>query len=56
MISARFSKFIISGGLNTAVTYATYLGLLGLLPYHVSYTVADVSGIGLVCAKPIFCI
>jgi putative flippase GtrA len=46
MISLRFSRFLISGGLNTVVTYAVYLGLLRLLPYHVSYTVAYVSGIG----------
>lgn len=50
MISFRFSKFIISGLLNTGVTYAVYLGLLQLLPYHVSYTVAYVSGIWLAYA------
>jgi putative flippase GtrA len=50
MISSRFSRFIISGGLNTVMTYALYLGLLQLLPYHVSYTLAYISGIGLAYA------
>lgn len=50
MISPRFLRFIISGGLNTIVTYALYLGLLIVLPYHLSYTVAYLSGIGMAYA------
>lgn len=45
MISFRLSKFIISGGLNTIVTYVSYLVLLRALPYHTSYTIAYISGI-----------
>jgi putative flippase GtrA len=47
MIAARLSRFIISGGLNTALTYAGYYALLQFLPYHTSYTVAYLSGIAL---------
>lgn len=45
MILSRFYRFIISGGLNTAITYSVYLVLLQFLPYHVSYTAAYISGI-----------
>jgi putative flippase GtrA len=45
-----FAKFLISGGFNTAVTYAIYLALLMLAPYQVSYTVAYVIGIFLAFA------
>lgn len=45
MHGSRFLRFIISGGLNTAVTYGIYLGLLQIIPYHTSYTIAYVSGI-----------
>lgn len=50
MIAARLSRFIISGGLNTALTYTIYLGLLQVLSYHISYTVAYLSGIALAYA------
>jgi putative flippase GtrA len=42
---ARFFRFILSGGLNTAITYAIYLLLLQQISYQISYTVAYVSGI-----------
>jgi putative flippase GtrA len=45
MISSRFPRFLISGGLNTAITYFFYVALLQFLPYRISYTVAYVSGI-----------
>ncbi|MGP1665394.1 MAG: GtrA family protein [Rhodanobacter sp.] len=46
MITASsFLRFLISGGLNTAVTYAVYLGLLGALGYKIAYTIAYVVGI-----------
>ncbi|MHA6197613.1 GtrA family protein [Pseudomonas wadenswilerensis] len=38
-------RFLLSGGFNTAVTYALYLALLDVLPYRASYTIAFVSGI-----------
>lgn len=41
----RFFLFVMSGGLNTAVTYGIYLVLLQLMPYQFSYTIAYVSGI-----------
>lgn len=40
-------RFLLSGGLNTALTYGLYLALLGTLPYGVSYSIAFVSGIAL---------
>lgn len=39
------ARFLVSGGFNTALTYGMYLGLLTILPYQVSYTIAYVSGI-----------
>lgn len=42
---ARFFRFILSGGLNTAITYGIYLVLLQQISYQISYTVAYVSGI-----------
>jgi putative flippase GtrA len=47
---ARFFRFVISGGLNTAVTYGIYLVLLQLMPYQFSYTIAYVSGIAIAYA------
>ncbi len=47
MLASRFFRFIISGGLNTALTYGIYLGLLQLMPYRISYTIAYVSGIAI---------
>lgn len=38
-------RFLLSGGFNTAVTYALYLLLLTVLSYQVSYTIAFVTGI-----------
>jgi putative flippase GtrA len=42
---SRFLRFLLSGGVNTITTYATYLVLLQLLDYRVAYTVAYVFGI-----------
>lgn len=44
---AQLLRFLVSGAVNTGVTYAIYLGLLLAFPYAVSYTVAFVVGIGL---------
>ncbi|VWX60485.1 conserved membrane hypothetical protein [Burkholderiales bacterium 8X] len=42
---SAFVRFLISGGLNTAATYALYLVLLNVLPYWLSYAIAFVAGI-----------
>ncbi len=38
-------RFLISGAINTAATYAIYLALLPLLGYSVAYSIAYVIGI-----------
>lgn len=48
--SSSFLRFLISGGFNTAATYAVYLALLGTLGYKVAYTIAYVFGIVLAFA------
>lgn len=40
-------RFLVAGGINTALTYAIYLALLHLLHYAVAYTTAYVAGIAL---------
>jgi putative flippase GtrA len=40
-----FFRFLLSGVFNTGVTYALYLALLQLIPYHASYSIAFISGI-----------
>lgn len=40
-------RFLLAGGLNTAVTYLMYLGLLLLTSYQTSYAIAFVSGIAI---------
>jgi len=42
---ARFFRFIVSGGLNTAITYGVYLALLQQLSYQISYSIAYMSGV-----------
>jgi putative flippase GtrA len=42
---SSFARFLVFGGVNTAVTYGLYLALLPLLPYQASYTVAYLAGI-----------
>lgn len=46
-LSTAFVRFLLSGGFNTAATYALYLVLLQFFPYGVSYTLTFASGIGL---------
>lgn len=41
----RFGRFLVAGGLNTAVTYVLYLALIGTLGYAVSYSLAFLVGI-----------
>lgn len=45
MLSSRFLRFIVSGGVNTAITYGIYLVLLQIITYQISYSIAYVSGI-----------
>ena len=40
-------RFLIAGGLNTAVTYLMYLGLLKVASPQISYATAFVSGIAI---------
>jgi putative flippase GtrA len=40
-------RFLFAGGLNTAVTYLMYLGLLQVTSYQISYAIAFVSGIAI---------
>ena len=40
-------RFLLAGGLNTAVTYLIYLGLLQVASVQVSYAIAFVSGIAI---------
>jgi putative flippase GtrA len=40
-------RFLLAGGLNTAVTYLIYLGFLQVISYQSSYAIAFVSGIGI---------
>lgn len=44
-IRSQFGRFIVSGGINTASTYAIYLLLLRWISYKESYTVAYIAGI-----------
>ncbi|WP_386067800.1 GtrA family protein [Tahibacter sp. UC22_41] len=46
-LPAEAIRFLISGGLNTALTYVVYLALLPPAGYAVAYTVAYVAGIAL---------
>ncbi len=38
-------KFLLIGGINTAITYLIYLGLLNVFGYTLAYAIAYVSGI-----------
>lgn len=41
----RFSRFLVSGALNTVASYALFLLLLLWLPYLAAYTIAYLAGI-----------
>src|SRR5438046_9132904 len=45
--ASSFTRFLVSGGVNTAVTYALYFALLPFVSYRVSYTVAYSAGIAI---------
>lgn len=44
-LSTLFVRFLMSGCVNTAITYALYLTLIQFLSYKVSYTISFVAGI-----------
>ena len=41
----QFTRFIVSGAINTGITYGLYLALLSLLDYLAAYSAAYVAGI-----------
>ncbi|MGZ3814280.1 MAG: GtrA family protein [Mucilaginibacter sp.] len=41
----EFFRFLITGGLNTLISYVVYLGLLQVYPYIISYTISYVASI-----------
>jgi putative flippase GtrA len=45
VLQMRFARFFLTGGINTLVTYILYLGLLKVLDYRLSYTLAYLGGI-----------
>jgi len=47
IIYSRFIRFLLSGGLNTLITYGIYLVLLQMMSYRLSYTIAYVAGIAI---------
>lgn len=42
-----FNRFVFFGGLNTGITYVTYLILLRYMPYSVAYTATFIQGMAL---------
>lgn len=40
-------RYVVVGGVNTAVTYTAYLALLLVVPYGWAYTIAFVGGVGI---------
>jgi len=45
LLEIKFVRFLLTGGLNTALTYILYLVLLSFLPYIWSYSISYVCGI-----------
>jgi putative flippase GtrA len=41
----EFSRFLLCGAVNTAITYLIYVGLVLFLPYLVAYTITTALGI-----------
>ena len=41
----EFPRFLVSGALNTVITYVIYIGLAFIVPYLVAYTVTTAFGI-----------
>jgi putative flippase GtrA len=49
-LNRAFARYLVTGGVNTGVTYALYLLLLKVLPYGQAYTLTYVLGIALAYA------
>ncbi|MDQ6621188.1 MAG: GtrA family protein [Pseudomonadota bacterium] len=45
LLTPEFRRFLVTGAVNTAASYAMYFVLLQALPYLVAYTLAYASGI-----------
>jgi putative flippase GtrA len=45
LIEIKFFRFLLTGGLNTGITYALYLVLLSVLSYTWAYSISYVCGI-----------
>ena len=45
-----FLRFLLSGGVNTVLTYAVYLLLMKFMPYWLAYSVSFAGGIGMAYA------
>ena len=43
----EFTRFLVAGAINTAVSYAVYLLLLAFVPYLIAYTISYVVGIAI---------
>ena len=41
----QFARFLISGGINTGLTYLIYVGLVLFLAYPVAYTITTILGV-----------
>ena len=46
VVHSRFFRFLVSGAINTAVTFGIYLLFLPVFSYPISYSIAYVIGIG----------
>ncbi len=47
MMARQLLRYVIAGGVNTAVTYAMYLALLSVMGYRWAYGLAFAAGIGM---------
>ena len=47
MILREAGRYLVAGGVNTALTYLVYLGLLRVLDFRLAYVLAFIAGIGL---------
>ncbi len=45
LLEIKFFRFLLTGGLNTGLTYVLYLALLSFLPYMWSYSISYICGI-----------
>lgn len=45
MLRSHFLRFLLSGGVNTLLTYALYLVLMVFMPYWIAYSISFAAGI-----------